>query len=101
MLIAISFPPYAADTLQVCEQVRHSGAKRLAITDAFMSPVAKDADLVLEVNDAKLLGFRSLTSAMCLAQTLAMGLAFAKRNKRTKRAGTQPPLAADLHDIDC
>ncbi|SDN98357.1 transcriptional regulator, RpiR family [Rhodoferax sp. OV413] len=101
LLIAISFPPYAADTLQVCEQIRQSGAKRLAITDAFMSPVAKDADLVLEVNDAKLLGFRSLTSAMCLAQTLAMGLAFAKRSKRSKRAGTQPTLAADLQDIDC
>ena len=101
LLIAISFPPYAADTLQVCEQIRHSGAKRLAITDAFMSPVAKDADLVLEVNDAKLLGFRSLTSAMCLAQTLAMGLAFAKRSKRSKRAGAPPPLATDLQDIDC
>lgn len=101
LLIAISFPPYAADTLHVCEQIRQSGAKRLAITDAFMSPVAKDADLVLEVNDAKLLGFRSLTSAMCLAQTLAMGLAFAKRSKRSKRAGTQPTLAADLQDIDC
>nr|WP_315426316.1 MurR/RpiR family transcriptional regulator [uncultured Albidiferax sp.] len=101
LLIAISFPPYAADTLQVCEQVRHSGAKRLAITDAIMSPVAKDADLVLEVNDAKLLGFRSLTSAMCLAQTLAMGLAFAKRSKRSKRGGTPQTLATDLQDIDC
>ena len=100
LLIAISFPPYAADTLQVCEQVRLRGAKRLAITDAFMSPVAKGADLVLEVNDAKLAGFRSLTSAMCLAQTLAMGLAFAKRNKRSKETGSAPPLAADLDDID-
>ena len=35
----------------------------------------RDADLVLQVNDAELQGFRSLTSAMCLAQTLAMGLA--------------------------
>ncbi len=101
LLIAISFPPYAADTLQVCEQVRLRGAKRLAITDAFMSPVAKGADLVLEVNDAKLAGFRSLTSAMCLAQTLAMGLAFAKRNNQSKKSGTAPPLAADLDDIDC
>ena len=101
LLIAISFPPYAADTLQVCEQVRLRGAKRLAITDAFMSPVAKDADLVLEVNDAKLLGFRSLTSAMCLAQTLAMGLAFAKRKKRSKKSGHHYSLAADLDDIDC
>jgi DNA-binding MurR/RpiR family transcriptional regulator len=101
LLIAISFPPYAADTLKVCEQVRQSGAKRLAITDAIMSPVAKGADLVLEVNDAKLLGFQSLTSAMCLAQTLAMGLAFAKRHKRGGKAVQPAPLARDLQDIDC
>lgn len=102
LLIVISFPPYAADTLQVCEQVRQSGAKRLAITNACLSPVAKDADLVLEVNDAELKGFRSLTSAMCLVQALAMGLAFSKRNKRRKPAhGAAAPLSPDLKTIDC
>jgi DNA-binding MurR/RpiR family transcriptional regulator len=104
LLIAISFPPYAADTLQLCEQLARNGVKRLAITDAFLSPVAKDADLVLEVNDAKLLGFRSLTSAMCLAQTLAVGLAFDKRSKRQARSSTPGAvhvLAPDLQDIDC
>lgn len=102
LLIAVSFPPYASDTLAVCEQVRAQGAKRLAITNAFLSPVAKDADLVLEVNDAELLGFRSLTSALCLAQTLAMGLAFNKRTQRARRAGGKGRGAApDLHDIDC
>jgi DNA-binding MurR/RpiR family transcriptional regulator len=97
LLIAISFPPYAADTLQACDQVRQSGAKRLAITNACMSPIAKDADLVLEVNDAELRGFRSLTSAMCLAQTLAMSLAFMKR--RGQRDADS--LNAELSDIDC
>ena len=86
LLIAISFPPYAADTLQVCEQVQRAGAKRLAITDGVLSPVARGAELVLGVNDAGLLGFRSLTSAMCLAQTLAMSLAF-RRPRRGARAG--------------
>jgi DNA-binding MurR/RpiR family transcriptional regulator len=98
LLIAISFPPYAADTLQVCEQVRRPGARRLAQTHGGLSPAARDADLVLEVNDAELLGFRSLTSAMCLAQTLAMGLAFAKRPARARR---QRPPVPELQDIDC
>jgi DNA-binding MurR/RpiR family transcriptional regulator len=98
VLVAISFPPYAADTLQVCEQVRQAGAKRLAITDAVLSPLARDAHVLLQVNDAELLGFRSLTSAMCLAQTLAMGLAFAERSSSgTRRAGA----ATALDDIDC
>lgn len=104
LLIAISFPPYAADTLQVCEQLRQRGAKRLAITNACLSPVAQDADLVLEINDAELLGFRSLTSAMCLAQTLAMSLAFSKRNQRRKNtvaAASSQDSAPDLQDIDC
>jgi DNA-binding MurR/RpiR family transcriptional regulator len=102
LLIAISFPPYAGDTLAVCEQVRQQGAKRLAITNAFLSPIAKHADLVLEVNDAELLGFRSLTSALCLAQTLAMGLAFNKRTQRSRRSESKvKPSAPDLQDIDC
>jgi DNA-binding MurR/RpiR family transcriptional regulator len=95
VLIAISFPPYAADTLAVCDQVHRAGARRLAITDTVLSPIARDADLVLQVNDAELLGFRSLTSAMCLAQTLAMGLAFRERRQRSGHA------AAALEDIDC
>ncbi len=94
LLIAVSFPPYAGDTLRVCEQVRAAGAQRLAITDTVLSPVARDATLVLQVNDAELLGFRSLTSAMCLAQTLAMGLAFAQRGQRGEAASA-------LHDVDC
>ncbi len=106
LFIAISFPPYAADTLAVCELVRQRGAKRLAITNACLSPIAKEADLVLEVNDAELKGFRSLTSAMCLVQSLVMGLAFSKRQKRNqKRKKTSgdattswPP---DLKNIDC
>ncbi len=93
LLIAVSFPPYAADTLQACALVHAAGARRLAITDSVLSPVARDADLVLQVNDAELLGFRSLTSAMCLAQTLAMALAFAERRRA--------PAGAALEDIDC
>lgn len=93
LLIAISFPPYAADTLRVCEQTHHAGARRLAITDTVLSPVAQHAELVLQVNDAGLHGFRSLTSSMCLAQSLAMGLAF--RQQKSGQAG------AALEDIDC
>jgi len=94
LVIAVSFPPYAADTVRVCAQVCESGARLLAITDTVLSPIARDAELVLQVNDAELLGFRSLTTAMCLAQSLAMGFAFGER----KRRGAS---AAALIDIDC
>ena len=105
LLVAVSFPPYAADTLQVCAQVRAAGARRLAITDSMLGPVARDADLVLEVNDAELLGFRSLTSAMCLVQTLAVGLAFDARRGGARRGRAKGANAAArpaaLEDIDC
>lgn len=94
LLIAISFPPYAAGTLRACEQAHGAGARCLALTDSVLSPVARQAALVLQVDDAELLGFRSLTSAMCLAQTLAMGLAFRER-RGARGAG------AALDDIDC
>lgn len=47
------------------------------------------------MNEAALLGFRPLASAMGLAQTLAMTLAFAERQRR----GVMNAVALD--DIDC
>ncbi len=101
VLIAISFPPYAQDTLQVCEQIKAQGCKLLAITNGVLSPLARDADLVLEVNDAELKGFRSLTSAFCLVQSLAMGIAFGKRSRRAKAGAAARAEALDLSNIDC
>lgn len=94
LLIAISFPPYAGDTVTVCEQLQAAGVRRLAITDSVLSPVARGAAQVLQVDDAELLGFRSLTASMALAQALAMGLAFRERTRR-------PRGASALDDVDC
>ena len=94
LLVAISFPPYAADTLKVCEQAKAGGANILVITNGVLSPLGRIADLLIEVNDAELKGFRSLTSAMCVVQTLVMGIAFGQRHR-----GREP--RPDLVDIDC
>ena len=101
VLIAISFPPYAAETPAICEQAKAQGARLLAITNGVLSPIAKHADLVLEVNDAELKGFRSLTSAFCLVQTLAMCIAFHKQRKRTKSGLAGKNDFPDLGDMDC
>jgi DNA-binding MurR/RpiR family transcriptional regulator len=73
----------------------------LAITNGVLSPIAREADLVLEVNDAELKGFRSLTSAFCLVQTITMGIAFNKRQRRRKRQSADKVSALDLSSIDC
>jgi DNA-binding MurR/RpiR family transcriptional regulator len=101
LLLAISFPPYAAETPAICEQAKAQGAKLLAITNGVLSPIAKDADLVLEVNDAELKGFRSLTSAFCLVQTLAMCIAFNKQYTGGRAGAAGRMDFPDLGDMDC
>jgi len=76
VLVAISFPPYAAETVEACQQAVAAGTPIVALTDSLLSPIGQSASVMIEVNDAELLGFRSLTAAFCIAQTLAMGLAF-------------------------
>lgn len=95
VLVAISFPPYAAETVHACQQAAAAGTPIVALTDSLLSPVGQSASVMIEVNDAELLGFRSLTAAFCVAQTLAMGLAF--RNGQTLEGLDHEA----LNHIDC
>jgi DNA-binding MurR/RpiR family transcriptional regulator len=76
VMIAISYAPYAAETIEVAEQVLKRGAKLIAITDSRMSPLARQADVALIVRDNSTLGFRSLGSTMGLAESLFIALAY-------------------------
>lgn len=76
LLIAVSFDPYAQETLDVVDLALARGARLLAITDSQLSPLAAKADVVLLAQEGSTFGFRSLTSTMCLAQSLFLGLAY-------------------------
>ncbi len=76
VLIAVSFAPYADETLTVVHAAIARGAKLIAITDSRMSPLARDASALLQVQDHSTFGFRSLTSTMALAQSLFIALAY-------------------------
>lgn len=76
VLIAVSFAPYAEETIVVAQAALARGAKLIAITDSRMSPLARDAAAVLLVQDHATFGFRSLTSTMALAQSLFIALAY-------------------------
>jgi len=76
VLIAVSFDPYASETLEVVHAARARGAKLIALTDSKFSPLAKEASVTLLAQDSALCGFRSLTSSLCLAQSLFIGLAY-------------------------
>ncbi|MFC5521809.1 MurR/RpiR family transcriptional regulator [Polaromonas jejuensis] len=76
VLIAVSFEPYAQETLDVAQAALQRGARLLAITDSQLSPLAAQATTTLLVQDGATFGFRSLTSTLCLAQSLFLGLAY-------------------------
>jgi DNA-binding MurR/RpiR family transcriptional regulator len=73
-LVAVSFRPYAEETLAVARQAENAGAHVVAVTDAPLSPLAPFGDVVLLVQDAEVRGFRALTASMCLATALVVGL---------------------------
>lgn len=76
VIVAISFSPYAEETISVAKLAVERGAKLIAITDSRMSPLAKLAQVALIVQDNSTFGFRSLTSTMSLAQSLFIALAY-------------------------
>jgi DNA-binding MurR/RpiR family transcriptional regulator len=77
VMIAISFSPYAEETLSAVTLAAERGARLIAITDSRMSPLAKGAHATLVVQDNSTFGFRALTSTMGLAQSLFIALAYA------------------------
>lgn len=77
VMLAISFAPYAEETLAAVAVAQERGARVIAITDSRMSPLAKEAEAVLIVQDNSTFGFRALTSTMGLAQSLFISLAYA------------------------
>lgn len=76
VMLAISFAPYAQETLDLAQAAVARGAKLLAITDSQLSPLATQASVVLVAQDGATFGFRSLTSTLALAQSLFLGLAY-------------------------
>lgn len=76
VLIAISFMPYAEETLDVAQRALERGARLIAITDSRMSPLARAAEVALVVQDSATFGFRALTATMGLAQSLFVALAY-------------------------
>lgn len=77
LLIAVSYHPYAGETVHVVDAAVERGCKVLSISDSLVSPVAKPATLVLQVREAEIRKFRSLSASMCLAQALVISYAFA------------------------
>ena len=88
LLIAVSYHPYAEETVQAVDMATQRGARILSISDSLVSPIAKPAELVLHVRESEVRTFRSLAASICLAQALVIGFAFeANKEKKKSRKG--------------
>ena len=81
-MLAVSFTPYASETVALATAARANGARIVAITDSLFSPLAPLSDVWLEVVEANFEGFRSMAATMALAMTLTVAVA-GKRSERT------------------
>lgn len=82
LLIAVSYHPYAEEAVHLIEAAVERQCRVLSISDSLVSPVAKPASLVLQVREAEIRKFRSLSASMCLAQALVISYAFANASTR-------------------
>lgn len=80
VFIAVTFAPYAELTQSMIKAAKANNAKIILITDGTDCPGAKMADIVFDVQDAEVRSFRSLTSSMCLAQSLCIALGYRREN---------------------
>lgn len=74
VLFAITFNPYAEETSQLIDDACKKDVPIVCITDNQMTPHGSKMDVCFEVQEGELMGFRSLSSSMYLAQAIAVSL---------------------------
>lgn len=74
-MLAISFTPYASETVALAGAAKAKGARVVSITDSIFSPIAPLADIWLEIVEANFEGFRSMAATMALAMSMTVAIA--------------------------
>jgi DNA-binding MurR/RpiR family transcriptional regulator len=74
-ILAISFTPYASETISLAQRAAARGVPIVAITDSPFSPLASVASLWFEIQEANFEGFRSMSATLSLAMTLTVAVA--------------------------
>ncbi|MCQ8239306.1 MurR/RpiR family transcriptional regulator [Rhizosaccharibacter radicis] len=75
VVLAVSFTPYAAETLDLSTLAARRGVDVVAITDSPFSPLTQVASCWLEVAETDHAGFRALSATFALATMLAVSVA--------------------------
>ena len=81
--LAISFSPYAADSIAQAQAMADAGVPVVAITDSAFSPLAACANEWIEIAEADYAGFRSLSASMALSMAFPVAIAEARRRRNS------------------
>ncbi|MBB4065650.1 MurR/RpiR family transcriptional regulator [Gellertiella hungarica] len=87
--LAISFSPYAPETVRQTEALRERRVPVVALTDSAFSPLARAADCFFEVSEADFSGFRSISASMALCMALPVAIAERRRQKKGVKRKTE------------
>jgi DNA-binding MurR/RpiR family transcriptional regulator len=74
-ILAISFNPYASETIALAQAAASRNIPIVAITDSPFSPLASLSKPWLEIQEANFEGFRSMAATLSLAMTLTVAVA--------------------------
>jgi len=79
VLLAITFSPYSAETIEMAEAAAARGIDVVGMTDTIVSPLSKLAQQTLLVSEVDFGAFRSLSATLCLAIALAVAVGTARQ----------------------
>ncbi len=77
-LIAVSFAPYAEETVALANEARARGLPIVVVTDRLTSPLARNASAVLTVTEVDFGAFRSPSATIALTVSLAVAVGSAR-----------------------
>jgi DNA-binding MurR/RpiR family transcriptional regulator len=80
-ILAISFTPYASETVALAQSAAARKIPIVAITDSPFSPLAGISEPWLEIQEANFEGFRSMAATLSLAMTLTVAVAERQKDR--------------------
>ena len=83
---AVSFSPYAADTIAYAQAFAARGVPLVSITDSVFSPLTGFSTIWFEVAESDFSGFRSLSASMALAMALPVAIAEKRRQREREKS---------------
>lgn len=73
-VLAVTFSPYAVETMDLVEKAMERQIPAVVLTDSTVNPLRKAGARLLAVSEVDFGAFRSLSATLCLAITLAVAI---------------------------